>query len=135
MKNFPRPRRRMKLLHEVSRADGGVERVYQRRWRGHQVTVIFTYVPSPDPWWDGDEPLPDHFECWDTDVKVKLREHEAKDSICNSWIDPDVEGRNGSDYLYQTACELLENALYDLAKQHVHGCSSPECIIQSVMEA
>lgn len=135
MKNFPRPRRRMKLLYQKTLPDGGAEFVYQRRWRTHRVTVVFVHTPAVDAAWDGDEPLPAHFECWDTDVTVKFRGHRGEDSICNSWIDPDTEGRHGSDYLYQVACELLENALHDLAKAHVHDCDSPVCIVQSVLDS
>lgn len=128
----------MKFLGQKILPCGKVVDSYEKRWRGHRVRVEFGFVFDEDGHWDGEEPLPEGSECYGVIVTAALGAVHSEESVWNVWIDPRTEGRNGSNYLFQQAIWLLDEAMYHLAKQLAtsgHSCKNKICIVHSVLEA
>jgi len=128
----------MKFIRQQVSDKGIVTDFYWKTWRHHKIIVAFEYELSCDAHWDGDEPIPDHYECYDILVKARFQGHEGTASLCNSWIDPRTEGRRGSNYLYTVACDLLEEAIHEMGKKLIqsgHVCKNKLCIVESVHES
>lgn len=128
----------MKYLGQKVTEGGKVTDSYEKRWRGHRVRVKFRYVFDEDGHWDGDEPLPDGSECYGVIVTAALGPTKAEESVWNVWIDPRTEGRNGTNYLFQQATWLLDEAMHHLAKQLAssgHTCKNKLCVVQGVLES
>lgn len=127
----------MKFIRQHSHPDGVVEDIYKKTWRGHRAIISFFYEPSKDPHWDGEEELPSHYECYDVRANAVVLGFCGTESCCNYWIDPQTEGPRGSNFLYESALELLEEAFHNLGirlARSGHSCTNSECVISGVLE-